>query len=176
MASPSHMASWWEDLNRIRVIFLETLYTPSFISSSRNSAVGVVTGLQMDAWGIVVLFASGQHISPEHPDWLSVPSSLSFTRYRGSFSGGDAANAWSGHFTPSLAEVKNEWSYTCTSTSSVCLYGVYRSSFTCSLSTSFSFFRTRSCVLFLIIFTTTTTTTTTAAAARTTQQQEQQQQ
>jgi hypothetical protein len=34
-------------LNRVRVIFLESLYAPSFISSSRNSAVGVVTGLQI---------------------------------------------------------------------------------------------------------------------------------
>ena len=34
-------------MNRIRVIFSETLHAPSFISSSRDSAVGVVTGLKI---------------------------------------------------------------------------------------------------------------------------------
>jgi len=47
MAPPSQMASGREDLNRIHVIFPETLYAPSFISSSRNGAVGVVTGFQI---------------------------------------------------------------------------------------------------------------------------------
>jgi len=120
MASPSQLASVWKDLNRLRVvIFPETLYVFSFISSSRNSAVGLVTGLQIgrlrnrgSVHGRARDFSRAPRLAlgPTQPPIHSVPG----------FSGvirpvREADNS------PHLL-LKNEWSYT--SALPVCCHSV----------------------------------------------------
>jgi hypothetical protein len=146
---PSQEGSGCEDLNQIRVIFPETLLAPSFISSSRYSVFSVLTRLQIgrprNRGSIHIrdkrFLQSIQTGCRSHPVSHSVGPG-------GSFSGSNAASAWSWQLTQSLAEVKNEWSYIYTSTSPLCLFGVYRNSCTLCRPTSFSFFRTRYCVYY----------------------------
>jgi len=62
--------------------------------------------------------------SPKHAHGLWGPHSLLFNRYRGSFPEVKRAGREADHSPPSIAGVKNEWSYI--STSLIRLHGVER--------------------------------------------------
>jgi len=66
--------------------------------------------------------------SPEYPDQLWGPFSLLFNGYLGSLPEVKRPECEINHSSPSSAEVKNKWCYT--STSPICLQGVYRENFT----------------------------------------------
>jgi hypothetical protein len=72
----------------------------SVMIGNRDSVVGIVTGYALDDGGVRVRVSVGSRMfsSARHPDRLCRPPNLS-NGYRGSFSGGKAAGAWSWPFT-----------------------------------------------------------------------------
>ena len=71
-------------------------------------------------------------ISPLCPDWLQGPPCLIFNWCRGSFPGVKQPRCVVNYSPTCSAEVKNEWSYTCTTP--LCLHGVDTETFSLTLS------------------------------------------
>jgi hypothetical protein len=84
-------------LYSLRIIALWKSNYASHVSLGRDSAVGIATGYGLGVRGVGVWVPVGSRnlSSPRLPDRLWSPPNLLSNGYRGPFSGGKAAEAWS---------------------------------------------------------------------------------
>jgi len=80
------------------------------LGTNRDNSVGIVSMLRDRR--IVCHFRQGQKILPFVETCSAVPKTACVTSTEGCFSGGKAAETWSGDLSPINVKVKNEWSYT----------------------------------------------------------------
>ena len=131
-----HQASMCEmsAVNSWTFSFLRSVKVARIINGlCQDISVGVITWLLAGRSGVwIPVWTKCCFSSLKYPEWFWGPDSLLFDEYRGSFPQIKRPGRETDHLSPSVAEVKNYWSYT--STYPVCLHGVDKENFLFCLS------------------------------------------